>query len=81
MMLQFFARPHLEINIDELEASHGATTGSLNKDELLYLCSRGIPKDTAYNMLLEAFENEVYDNIQDLKIKDFLKSFKKDDYV
>ena len=76
-----FARPHLEINIDELEASHGATTGSLNKDELLYLCSRGIPKDTAYNMLLEAFENEVYDNIQDLKIKDFLKSFKKDDYV
>ena len=76
-----FARPHLEINIDELEASHGATTGSLNEEQLLYLCSRGIAKKVAYEMLLKAFENEIYDNIQDIKIKDFVKNFKRIDYV
>ncbi len=41
-----FAQPHLEINIDELEASHGATSGSLDDEQLLYLCSRGIKKRT-----------------------------------
>ncbi len=76
-----FARPHLEINIDELEASHGVTTGSLDKEQLLYLQARGIPKNKAYNMLLKAFENEVYDNIKDIKIKEFIENFKKDSYV
>jgi len=76
-----FARPHLEISIDELEASHGATTGSLDEEQLLYLQSRGIPKDVAYEMLLKAFENEVYDNIEDPKIKEFLENFKRDEYV
>ena len=76
-----FASPHLEINIDELEASHGATTGSLNKEQLLYLQARGIPLNKAYEMLLKAFENEVYDNIKDLKIKEFITKFKKSDYV
>ncbi|PLY07047.1 MAG: Fe-S assembly protein [Arcobacter sp.] len=76
-----FARPHLEINIDELEASHGATTGSLDKEQLLYLQSRGIPKDEAYEMLLKAFENEVYDNIEDSKIKDFVENFDRSEYV
>ncbi len=42
-----FARPHLEICIDELEASHGATTGSLNKEQLLYLQARGIEEKKA----------------------------------
>lgn len=76
-----FTRPHLEINIDELEASHGATTGSLDKEQLLYLQSRGIPQNKAYNMLLKAFENEVYDNIKDIKIKEFIENFKRSDYV
>ena len=76
-----FARPHLEINIDELEASHGATTGSLDKEQLLYLKSRGIPETKAYDMLLKAFENEVYDNIKDIKIKEFVENFKRSDYV
>ena len=55
-----FAQPHLEIYIDELEASHGTTTGTLNKEQLLYLQSRGISKDKAYDMLLlKAFESSI----------------------
>lgn len=76
-----FAQPHLEIYIDELEASHGATTGTLSKEQLLYLQSRGISEALAYEMLLNAFEEKIVNNIKDESIKEFVKSFKKDLYV
>ena len=76
-----FAQPHLEIFIDELEASHGTTTGSLDKEQLLYLQSRGISKDKAYEMLLSAFENKIVDNIKDTIIKEFVQNYKRDKYV
>lgn len=76
-----FAKPHLEISIDELEASHAATTGGLDKDQLLYLQTRGIPKDIAYKMLLKAFENEIFDTIKNTKAKELILGFKRGDYV
>ena len=76
-----FAQPHLEIYIDELEASHGTTTGSLDKEQLLYLQSRGISKDKAYEMLLSAFENKIVDNIRNTIIKEFVQNYKRDNYV
>ena len=76
-----FAQPHLEIFIDELEASHGTTTGSLDKEQLIYLQSRGISKDKAYEMLLSAFENKIVDNIKDTIIKEFVQNYKRDKYV
>lgn len=76
-----FAQPHLEIYIDELEASHGTTTGTLNKEQLLYLQSRGISKDKAYDMLLEAFESSIKNNIEDEIIKEFIQNYKKEQYV
>ncbi|NVJ53303.1 MAG: SufD family Fe-S cluster assembly protein [Campylobacteraceae bacterium] len=76
-----FAKPHLEINIDELEASHGATTGSLDKDQLLYLQSRGIDEALAKKMLLKAIENEILDTIQDSKVKDYAINYERNSYV
>ncbi|MFK2822975.1 SufD family Fe-S cluster assembly protein [Arcobacter sp. YIC-80] len=76
-----FAQPHLEILIDELEASHGATTGTLDKEQLLYLQSRGIKKEKAYDMLLNAFEGQIYDNISDELIKEFIDSYERTKYV
>jgi len=76
-----FAQPHLEIYIDELEASHGTTTGSLNKEQLLYLCTRGIPKDKAYNILLNAFESSIKNNLKNEKIKEFINNYKRENYV
>ena len=76
-----FAQPHLEIYIDELEASHGTTTGSLDKEQLLYLQSRGISQDKANEILLSAFENKIIDNIKNRTIKDFIQNFKREKYV
>lgn len=67
-----FAQPHLEISTDELEASHGATTGALSKEQLLYLQSRGIKKEHATKILLDAFEKTIYENIDDEKIKEYV---------
>ena len=69
------------IYIDELEASHGATTGTLDKEQLLYLEARGIPKKLAYDMLLKAFEEKIAHNIKDEIIKKFIKTYKREKYV
>lgn len=49
------SRPQLEIYADDVECSHGATTGYLNPEELFYMRSRGIPEDIARQMQIEAF--------------------------
>lgn len=65
--------PHLEILIDELEASHGATCGDLDKDSIYYLESRGIKEEDAKVILLDALRNEVYANCNNEDLKQFLK--------
>ena len=49
------SRPQLEIYADDVECSHGATSGFLNQDELFYLRSRGIPEEEARRMQMLSF--------------------------
>lgn len=65
--------PHLEILIDELEASHGATCGDLDQDSIYYLESRGIKKEDAKVMLLNALRNEVYVNFENEELSEYIK--------
>lgn len=58
---QAYVKPQLEIFIDDLEASHGATVGSLKDEELYYLMSRGINEDNARLMLVDAFKKDAYE--------------------
>lgn len=48
-------KPQLEIFANDVKCSHGATIGQLDEDVLFYLCSRGIDKATARNLMLFAF--------------------------
>lgn len=48
-------RPQLDIRADEVEASHGATVGELDAEELLYLRARGLAPATARELLTTAF--------------------------
>ncbi|NQY20955.1 MAG: SufD family Fe-S cluster assembly protein [Campylobacteraceae bacterium] len=73
--------PHLEIQVDELKAAHGSSIGFLDKNALYYLQSRGISLIQAKELLLKAFENEIYDSISLQNIKDFIKNFKRSAYV
>ncbi len=64
------SKPELDILADDVKATHGATIGQLNADEIFYLVSRGIPRQKALEMLSSGFLNEVIEKIDDKKIKD-----------
>ncbi len=57
------SRPELEIFADDVICGHGATCGGLNADQLFYLETRGLPPPEAEALLLEAFANELIDDI------------------
>ncbi len=52
-------KPQLEIDNDDVTASHGATIGQLDADALFYLRSRGIDPAAAERLLVFAFVAEV----------------------
>lgn len=57
-------KPQLEIWADDVKCSHGCTTGQLDKDALFYLQARGIRKEHARAILLNAFASDVIENLE-----------------
>ncbi len=75
------SKPQLEIYIDELEASHGATTGQLDSKQLFYLRSRGISEKESKKMLIIAFANTLIEHIKDARYQEKVqKSFEETFY-
>ncbi len=68
------SKPQLEIYIDELEASHGATTGQLDRKQLFYLQSRGISYVEARKMLVIAFANTLIEEVKDTRQQERIKT-------
>ena len=68
------SKPQLEIYIDELEASHGSTTGQLDKKQLFYLQSRGITYIEARKMLVIAFANTLIEQVKDARHQERIKN-------
>ena len=68
------AKPELEIFADDVKCSHGTTTGQFDEEAIFYLQARGISKNTAKQMLVEAFIDEVYNEIENEELRTFIKS-------
>jgi len=51
--------PELEVYVDDVICTHGATVGELDQEALFYLRSRGIAKSTAIKILTNAFVQEI----------------------
>ena len=49
------AVPSLEIEADEVKASHAATIAPLDENKIFYLKSRGIPESEARKLIIESF--------------------------
>jgi hypothetical protein len=47
--------PNLDINTNEASCKHGTTISSLSEQDLFYLASRGLNKETSIKTLVEAF--------------------------
>lgn len=64
--------PQLEIYSDDVECSHGATTGFLNLDEQFYMRSRGIPESEAKVLQMISFLAPVVGAVEDEAVRDAL---------
>ena len=64
------SQPILEIEADDVKASHGATTGQINPEQVYYLQSRGFSEEEAKNTIIEGFFNSLLSRIKDEKIRD-----------
>ena len=60
----FLAKPELEIYADDVQCSHGSTTGAIDEEALFYLRSRGVPAGAATDLLVLAFLAEAIDEIE-----------------
>lgn len=73
------SKPNLEIFADDVKASHGATVGQLDADQLFYMKSRGFGELEAKTLLLFGFCKEVIDLISipslQQKVIDHAKSY------
>ncbi len=57
--------PSLEIEADEVKASHAATIGQADEQSIFYLQSRGIRREKAIEMLAEGFMEPVLLRLKD----------------
>ncbi len=63
--------PGLEIAANEVSASHGATTGQVDEEQLFYLMVRGIPRLEAERIIVQGFFEPVLQRIplENLRIR------------
>lgn len=73
------SKPELEILADDVSCSHGVTVGSLDPEQLFYLSSRGISNNEAKKMLIAAFSEIVFENL-DVSFKKNAQKFMVDYY-
>ena len=65
-------RPQLEIYADDVKATHGASTGQLDESALYYMQQRGIDKQKARQLLVNAFMKDVLNTISDETLREKL---------
>ncbi len=64
-------QPELNIYQDNVKASHGATTSTVDDDHLFYFASRGFKPEQSKRMLLEAFCKSSFSNINNKGLIDY----------
>ncbi len=69
---QFLAKPELEIYADDVQCSHGSTSGAIDEEGLFYLRARGVPRGEAEDLLTLAFLAEAIDEIDNEEIAEDL---------
>jgi Fe-S cluster assembly protein SufD len=66
--------PGLEIEADDVRCTHGATSGTLEGEELFYFESRGIPRKQAQQLITFGFLNEVVERLPHSGIQEKLRN-------
>jgi len=64
--------PVLEIRADEVKASHGATVGRIDENQMYYLMSRGLSREQAQRIIVAGFFEDVIRHIGAQSTKDMI---------
>lgn len=59
-----YSKPNLEIFADDVKASHGATVGQLDAEQMFYLKTRGLSERDSKSILVYGYCKEVIDMIK-----------------
>ena len=63
------SQPTLEIETNDVKASHASSTGRIDENQLYYLKSRGLEEQGAKDLIEEGFLADLVDKIKDKKIR------------
>ncbi|MBX2996210.1 MAG: Fe-S cluster assembly protein SufD [Bdellovibrionaceae bacterium] len=66
------SKPQLEIWADDVKATHGATVGQMNEDEIFYLASRAIPRPEAESMIRQGFTRDLLMQVTNDSVREWL---------
>lgn len=66
------SKPQLEVEADDVKATHGSAIGQMAEAELFYLESRGIRPELAKEMLARGFVDELVGRIETIAFKDMV---------
>lgn len=72
------AKPELLIFADDVQCAHGNTIGALDEQALFYGMQRGMPRETARAMLIEAFVGQVVERIEHEGARDIARAWAAD---
>ncbi len=65
-------KPQLEIVADDVKCTHGATVSQLEDNQVFYLQSRGIDRESAQKLLIEAFALEILNQLPSERLRQTL---------
>ena len=57
--------PSLQIEANDVKASHGATVGQIDEEQLFYLMCRGLSREEAEQIIVDGFFEPIIDKIND----------------
>ena len=66
--------PSLQIDANDVKASHGATVGQIDEEQLFYLMSRGLSHSEAEHLIVNGFFEPLMDKIQDKEFREKFRS-------
>lgn len=67
--------PILEIEANDVKASHGSTTGRINESHIYYLQSRGLNIREAQDIIVQGYFESILSKITDATIKNKVKEY------
>ncbi len=67
------AIPSLIVKVDDVSASHGGTVGEVDEDQVFYMRTRGIDRETAIRILVEGFFEPVIQLFEDEHLEELVR--------